>query len=385
MKTIKTITNILILIVSLNLSSQKWINETNCDTQSSEILNEAIQHFSNLEHLMAIGMAKAAYMSDSGCECAKLVMAAAAGSDANWGSRKAKLDDINTQLLSDEETTWYGMLVATLTGDSETYQSTLGSGLEQNPDSPLLNWLSVQGDYNKFIEFAEKFPANAAAAYNMIAYGYAYGDISGEPDFDKAYEAIEMSLTLHKGPNALDSKGEIAVMKGDYQTALENQLKAYDYAPFASPYQPKVVTYYRNVNKETIANNLKEAQKDLQDAITNSDLETYKKYVSDDIDLVTGDSNLGEFYVYSDDDVTRKRNFTWNSFDLNNMDVHFSPDMSMAILTFYAKGSYSFDDSDENIDYSTRASSVWIATDDGWKSVHSNWAPMKDGVGIPEE
>ena len=39
-------------------------------------------------------MAKAAKMSDSGCECANLVLAAAASPDANWGSRKAKLDEL---------------------------------------------------------------------------------------------------------------------------------------------------------------------------------------------------------------------------------------------------------------------------------------------------
>ena len=43
------------------------------------------------------------------------------------------------------------------------------------------------------------------------------------------------------GPNALDSKAEIAAIKGDYQVAFSNQLKAFDYAFFASPYQPKLL------------------------------------------------------------------------------------------------------------------------------------------------
>ena len=60
--------------------------------------------------------------------------------------------------------------------------------------------------------------------------------------------------------------------------------------------------------------------------------------------------------------------------------------MTMAVLTFYATGSYTFSDTNKNVKYSTRASSVWIATDDGsWKSVHSNWAPMKGGFGIPSD
>ena len=67
-----------------------------------------------------------------------------------------------------------------------------------------------------------------------------------------------------------------------------------------------------------------------------------------------------------------------------DIDVDFSPDMGTAILTFYADGSYSVGDSDEKVDYSTRASSVWIATDSGWKTVHTNWAPYGGGSGIPK-
>ena len=58
--------------------------------------------------------------------------------------------------------------------------------------------------------------------------------------------------------------------------------------------------------------------------------------------------------------------------------------MSMAILTFYAEGSYTTGDSENMIEYSTRASSVWIATDSGWKTVHTNWAPYGGGSGIPK-
>ena len=46
--------------------------------------------------------------------------------------------------------------------------------------------------------------------------------------------------------------------------------------------------------------------------------------------------------------------------------------------------SYSVGDSDKKVDYSTRASSVWIATDSGWKTVHTNWAPYGGGSGIPK-
>ena len=68
----------IILFTSFNLFSQNWINDSNCDSQSYEILNDAITHLSNLEQLIAVGMAKAAYLFDNGCECAKLVLAATA-------------------------------------------------------------------------------------------------------------------------------------------------------------------------------------------------------------------------------------------------------------------------------------------------------------------
>ena len=82
----KNLITILLIITSFNMSSQKWINDSNCDAQSYEILNEAITHLANLEQLTAVGMAKAAKMSDSGCECANLVLAAAAAKSGELAS-----------------------------------------------------------------------------------------------------------------------------------------------------------------------------------------------------------------------------------------------------------------------------------------------------------
>tara|TARA_A100000164_G_C21849963_1_gene744483 strand:- start:202 stop:1362 length:1161 start_codon:yes stop_codon:yes gene_type:complete len=379
----------IILLMSFNLFSQNWINDSNCDSQSYEILNDAITHLSNLEQLIAVGMAKAAYLIDNGCECAKLVLAATATNNPDVGTRKSKLDEINIQLLSPEEKAWYNLLVETTKGQENTWSDVYVKAIEKFSDSPLINWVGIGRSglgWDGYMEFSKKFPKNSSAAFNMIAYGYANGVYGDSPDFESAYNAINKSIELHKGPNAFDSKAEIAAMEGNFQEALLNQLNAREYAYFASPYQPKLTTYLRSVNKDNLTTYLKNSQKKLQEAITNSDLEEYKKYVSDDIDLVTGDSNLGEFYVYSEDDVTRERNFSWDSFDLKDINVNYSPDMTMAVLTFYATGSYTFSDTNKNVKYSTRASSVWIATDDGsWKSVHSNWAPMKGGFGIPSD
>ena len=381
----KNLTILLSFFFSLNLTAQKWINDSNCDKQSYEILNEAINHLANLEQLTAVGMAKAAKMSDSGCECANLVIAASAAT-GNWGSRKDKLEAINIQLLSPEEKSWYDLLLETTRGEENTWDDTYSGAIKKFPNSPIINWVGIGGGFNwdGYMEFSKNFPENASSAYNMVAYGYARGEYGDAPDFDAAYAAIEKSQSLHYGPNSIDSSAEIAAMEGDYEKALDNQLKAVDYAYFSSPYWEKAVTYGRTVSKENLTKFLQQAQKDVQKAILDRNYDEFKKYISADMQLISGDSNLQDFYEFSEASFSRAGNVSWSSFDLRDIEVDFSPDMSMAILTFYADGSYTRDGSEDSIDYSTRASSVWIATDTGWKTVHTNWAPYGGGSGIPK-
>ena len=363
------------MVFSFHSNAQQWIDDNSCDKQASKILNEAITHLANLEHLMAIGMAKAVLIVDNDCECAKLVTAGAASNNSDWGSRSEKLKQVNTNLLSDVEKTWF-MLLST---PNDKYSNAAKKAVEMHPDSALINWItSSNNDLELMKKFAKKFPNNAAAAYNAMAYSYAR-----EGDYDNAYQSLDKSLQLHDGPNALDSRAEIAAMENDFQKAFDNQVKAYDVAPFASPYQPKLVTYARNLNKENLVSGLKEAQIAVQDAIENQDLEEWKKYISEDMTMTAGDSSLTEFYDQTEERFSEKRNFTWNEFKLRDINVNFSPDMSMAVLTFYANGSYTFNDSNKMVDYSTRASAVWIATNSGWKMVHTNWAPF-GGSGIPK-
>ena len=194
----------------INLNSQQWVDDS-CNKKASEIVNEAVEHLANLEQLMAVGMAKAALMLDDDCGCANLVMAAAA---ARTGSRKSKLEAIDVNGLTSEEKVWHKMLTATLTGDADTYRSSISDGLKETPDSPLLNWFNAGGDYNNYAKFAQDFPEHASAAYNMVAYGYANGEIGGKVDYDAAFKAIDKSRELHDGPNALDSKAEIAAAIG---------------------------------------------------------------------------------------------------------------------------------------------------------------------------
>jgi ketosteroid isomerase-like protein len=371
----KTIlTSLMTFIFLLNVNAQQWIENNSCNKKASEIVNEAITSLSNLEHLMAIGMAKAALVVDKDCECAKLVIAAAASNNADWGSRDDKLKEINLKKLSEVEKAWYSLLST----PNDKFNESTSKALDNHPNSPLINWINARQDMDLNKAFAEKYPSLASGAYNTIAYAFAR-----EGDFDSAYKALDYSLRLHEGPNALDSRAEIAVMEGDYQKAFNNQLKAFDYAPFASPYQPKLVTYSRNLNKEKLIKNLKEAQTNVQDAIENQDLEEWKKYISEDMMVTSGDSSLSEFYLQTEEQFLEKRNFTWDSFDLRDIEVDFSPDMNTAVLRFYANGAYTFNETNEKVEYSTRASAVWISTGSGWKMVHANWAPF-GGSGIPE-
>ena len=380
----KNIITIIFCMMIFNLSGQQWIDDS-CNKKASKIANKAIDHLANLEYMMAYAMANAALIVDEDCQCAKLVKAGATSAAANWGSRKQKLDDVDVSKLGGEEKVWYSTLTATLTGDSAKYQKSLKDGLADYPDSPILNWLSTGTDFDANKKFAKKFPTIASGSYNFMAYQYARGNYDGEPDLDMAYEMIDKSMALHDGPNILDSKAEIAAENGDYETALSSQLKAHDYSSIGSQYWQNAVMYWHKLNKETVADNLKKAQVNMQNAILEKNEEEFKKYVSDDESLVVGDSNLGEFYNYTLDNLNQEALIDWDSFDIRDIDVHFSSDMTMAYLTFYADGAYTFKESGESVDYNTRASAVWIRTANGWKSIHANWAPTADGTGIPQQ
>lgn len=376
-------TTLFSLVLMFSVNAQEWISDSECKSESAKIINQAISHLVNIEQSVAVGMAKAVMISDKKCECAKLVLAAAASGNQDFGSRKAKLSEVNVSKLSLEEKAWYDLLVATTT-EEDDWTSTYDKALADFPNSPLINWLSTSTeDWSTYSNFATNFPANSASAYNMLAYAHAYGEIGDGPDYDAAFASLDKLEKLHNGPNSYDSRAEIAAMKGDYETALNNQLKAFDYATSSSPYQYNLPVYWRKVNESDVSNGLIEAQKNMQNAILEGNVEDFSKYISDDFDLVTGDSNLGDFYNFSTDNIAQDQNYTWNSFDLRDFKTHFSPDMRTAILTFYASGSYTFTDSSEEVAYSTRASSVWIATDQGWKCAHANWAPYKTGTGIP--
>tara|TARA_B110000285_G_C15141397_1_gene630968 strand:+ start:3841 stop:4332 length:492 start_codon:yes stop_codon:yes gene_type:complete len=143
-----------------------------------------------------------------------------------------------------------------------------------------------------------------------------------------------------------------------------------------TPTEPKI-------SNDDISIALKENAVKLQDAILTQNLEEFNKYVDQNITFTTGESNLKEFIVMNTERLNNEQETNWGSFELNDIDVSLSPDSTTAVLTFYAKGNYTIGEGDV-IDYSTRASSVWVSTENGWKIMHSNWAPFGGGNGIPE-
>ena len=137
------------------------------------------------------------------------------------------------------------------------------------------------------------------------------------------------------------------------------------------------------MSNEDISSALKEKAVKLQDAILTQNLEEFNKHVDESIPFTSGESNLKKFIVMNSERFNTEAKAKWGSFELYDINVALSPDSRTAVLTFYAKGDYTVDDSDA-IDYSTRASSVWVSTENGWKIMHSNWAPLEGGTGIPE-
>ena len=146
---------------------------------------------------------------------------------------------------------------------------------------------------------------------------------------------------------------------------------------------PASETNESKMSDEDIVSALKQNSVILQDAILTQNSEEFNKYVDPNTPFTTGDSNLSKFYTMTTEGFDVEPAAKWGEFDLYDTSVALSPDSRTAVLTFYAKGDYTVDGGDK-IDYSTRGSSVWISTENGWKIMHSNWAPLEGGTGIPE-
>ncbi len=366
------------LCFTVMLNAQ-WIDNTSCNKTSALITNQAIEYAMNLEYMAAFGAANSALLLDENCGCAQLTLAYISSSNSKWGSRAKKLKEISVTKLSAEEKAWYNYMLAS----SEEQKALDTSLVSQFPKSPLINYLTTSmQDFNSFKVFAEKFPLYSSSAYNMISYGYMNGSY-GKEDTVAAMEYVKMSQNIHDGPNSFDSMGEHYAAMGDYENALNTQLKAIDFATFASPYRTKAQLYYAKIEQKDISEKIIADQEEMQKAIMNSDYESYKKFEHPEIKVSTGDSNLNPFYIITKEDIINDNGITWNSFKLFNMETYFSPDMKTAVITFEADGNYTIIETNETVPYATRASATWTNTDDGWKILHTSFAPRKGKNGIP--
>ena len=370
----------LLLVLSTSISSAQWVQKTSCEKNAAIISNQAVEALTNLEYTMALGMAKAALLIDSDCGCAQLTLAAISSPNPKWGSQKSKLAAIDVSKLSEEEQTWYTYLMAS----REDRDAVAKIGASMLPNSPLINYLTTKSkDMNSFKSFAEKFPKNAASSYNMMSYGYLNGAF-GETNKEMAMKYVKQAQQLHDGPNSYDSMAEHYATLGDYEKALELELKAVDFATFGSTYWRFAQTYRAKLNQAELSEKLMQMQRELQAAIMADDYKTYSKFEHPDIIHKTGDSNLNPFYVFDKSSFGGNDAIDWNNLDLNDMEVSYAPDMQTAVMTFYGSGSYVFKESKEKVIYSTRGSSVWVRTAMDWKIMHTSWAPNKGGNGIPQ-
>ena len=375
----KNTLSLVALCFTIMLNAQ-WIDNTSCNKTGALIANQAIEYAMNLEYLAAFGAANSALLLDENCGCAQLTLAYISSSNSKWGSSAKKLKEINVTKLSAEEKAWYNYMLAS-SEEKKVLDTTL---VRQFPKSPLINYLATSmQDFNSFKVFAEKFPMYASSAYNMISYGYMNGSF-GKEDTAAAMEYVKMSQNMHDGPNAYDSMGEHYASMGDYENAINAQLKAIDFATFASPYRTKALLYNAKIEQKDISKKIIAHQEAMQKAIIDGDYESYKMFEHPEIKVSTGDSNLNPFYIYTKEDVTKDNVLTWDSFKLSNMETYFSPDMKTAVITFVADGNYTITETNETVPYATRASATWSNTDDGWKILHTSYAPRKGKNGLPE-
>ena len=375
--------NILIIpaLLIVAVVNAQWIQNSSCDKKANIVANQAIEYMANLEYLPALGAANSALLLDENCGCAKLTLAAISSQNPKWGSRIQKLDEIDASKLTPEEKAWYDYLRIVDNLKRSEFQITIQNKF---PKSPLINYLGTSvNDFNSYKLFAEKFPIYSSSAYNMISYGYMMGAF-GEINMEEAKKYIEMSKNMHYGPNSFDSMGEHYASVGDYEKAHESQLRAIDFATFASPYLTNAQLYSAKMSKDKISQTIMDNQKVMQSAILNGDYESYKEFEHPEIVVTTGDSNLNPFYVFTKDNLNEDAPMTWNAFDLSNFEVYFSPDMKSSVITFDADGSFTMIESKIKFDYSTRGSATWVSTTEGWKILHSSYAPRKGKNGLPD-
>jgi|TARA_B110000285_G_C14781785_1_gene448896 hypothetical protein len=145
-------------------------------------------------------------------------------------------------------------------------------------------------------------------------------------------------------------------------------------------------TNSNGVDEETLTSELIESSISFQLAYINNKYPEASKYMSDKIVTTIFNSSGQPLVKQTKEEITSTGSgWAFDSFEMTNHKVFLSPDMKSAAITFEAQGVISFEDGNENMPYSTRASQFWITTKDGWKILHSHWSPKTSSKGVPGE
>ena len=140
------------------------------------------------------------------------------------------------------------------------------------------------------------------------------------------------------------------------------------------------------VDLEQLKTEIVQASIAFQTAYINNDYPKAKAYMSDDMPSTIFNSNGTPLVVQTEEQITNSGlGWSFAKFDMSNHPVFIAPDAKSIAIAFDTEGIVRFDESGDEVPYSTRASQFWVATNMGWKILHSHWSPKAAAKGIPEE
>jgi tetratricopeptide (TPR) repeat protein len=377
----KTIFITLICLMTAVTAQAQWLPGKSCTSTADAMMEQAIEHMVNIEGPFAVGMANAALMIDSDCGTAHLLKASLSLA-GQFGDQAEKLEAIDTESLTKNERAWHTLMMNT-PGD---WQGARQTAAEENPGVPLFEFwaaMAMDNSTDAMIAYIEEFPEYASPAYNMLSYAYAQG-MSVDQDLEKAIETIEKGIAAHDGPNAYDSKAEHLAEMGDYENAFQAQLTALNYAAGPSAYSQNAGIYWRNSNRDAWADSIRAYTEERIGYTMNNDMDAMMGMMSETVTNTSCNSNMGPCQELNPDELEENTMYTWDEWEVEDIYVTFNEEMNMAITNFISRGSYTMNDSGEEVAYHTRASEVWVL-ENGWKLAHSNFAPLPDGAGLPGE
>ena len=142
----------------------------------------------------------------------------------------------------------------------------------------------------------------------------------------------------------------------------------------------------QELNSDELVSDLISISNSYQSAYISQDWEKASEWVSSDLGTTIYNSN-GSALVFQDEQqvANTARGWDFDKFEMSNHKVSMSSNMETAVITFDADGSLSFEDGEQNIPYSTRASQTWVNESGNWKVMHSHWSPRVNSKGIPQQ